>query len=75
MKPSQRIFARAAHFCLLCTKREAQTGFLAMCASRCLPMHNVSESDGQHKVSPLEIQSPLKNWAKKPPHKERYDDD
>jgi hypothetical protein len=38
-------------------------------------MHHVPGSDGQRKVSPLESWSPSKNWANKPPDKERYDDD
>ncbi len=35
-------------------------------------MHYVPVSEGQRKVSPLEFQIPLKNWANKPPDEERY---
>ncbi len=44
-------------------KRDAQSGFLGLCASRCLHTYHVPASDGLGKVSPLEFEIPFTNRA------------
>jgi hypothetical protein len=80
MIPSQRVFTTAACCCLGRAKEGGKTSFLGICPSQCpLPTYAPCTREWRaaqsQKVSALEFQIPLKNWANKPPHKESYDDD
>jgi hypothetical protein len=62
-EPVQRISTTAACFALLEQKRAAQTGFLGVCAARCLHTYLVPENRRAGQVSPLDSLIPSKDWA------------